>query len=86
MNEKFINFNCAQMAAVVMWCFLSSLKHHCNIGYHGKNCDIQVEVFLDEGEDIKIPQGYIYTSKEIEHFEGTDKHPAFKCITFKFEY
>ena len=86
MNEKFINFNCAQMAAVAMWIYLSSFKHHCNIGYCGKTCDIQVEVYLDEGKDIEIPKGYIYTSKEIDQFVGSDKIPGFKIITFNFEY
>lgn len=86
MNEKFINFNCAQMAAVAMWIYLSSFKHHCNIGYCGKTCDIEVEVYLDENEDIKIPQGYMYTSKAIEHFKGTDINLEFKLITFTFEY
>ena len=86
MNEKFLNFNCAQMAAVVMWSYLSSFKHHCNIGYRGKNCNIHVEVYLNAEDDIIIPQGYIYTSKEIEHFEGTDKVPDFKIVTYTFEY
>lgn len=86
MNEKFFNFDCARMAAVAMWFYLSSFKHHCNIGYRGDICDIQVEVYLNEDEDIKIPQGCNYTSKEIEHFEGTDKVPNFKIITFTFEY
>lgn len=86
MNEKFLNFNCAQMAAVVMWSYLSSFKRHCNIVYFGRICDFQVEVYLNEDEDIVIPQGYIYTSKKIEHFEGTDKVPDFKLITYTFEY
>lgn len=86
MNEKFINFDCARMAAVAVWIYLSSFKHHCNIGYRGDICDIEVEVYLNENEDIKIPQGYNYTSKAIEHFEGTDKVPNFKIITFTFEY
>jgi len=86
MNEKFINFDCARMAAVAVWIYLSSFKHHCNIRYRGKNCDIQVEVYLDESEDIKIPQGYMYTSKAIEHCEGTEIVPEFKIITFTFEY
>lgn len=86
MNGKFLNFNCAQMAAVVMWSYLSSFKHHCNIVYRGRNCDIHVEVYLNDEDDIIIPQGYIYTSKEIEHFEGTDKVPDFKIVTYTFEY
>lgn len=86
MNEKFFNFDCARMAAVAVWIFLSSLKHHCNILYRGKNCGIQVEVYQNEDEDIKIPQGYMYTQKAIEHFEETDKTPGFKLITYTFEY
>ena len=86
MNEKFINFNCAQMAAVAMWTYLSSFKHRCTIVYCGKTCDIQVEVYLDEGEDIEIPKGYIYTLKVIDNFVGSDIAPGFKVITFNFEY
>ena len=86
MNEIFLNFNCAQMAASAMWIYLSSLKHHCNIVYRGKICDIYVELYINEDENIEIPQGYYYTSKMIAHFDADDKHPAFKCITFKFAY
>ena len=86
MNEKFVNFNCAQMAAVAMWMLFSSLKLHCNIMYNGDNCDISVDVFLDEGDDIDIPQGYYYTSKDIKNFDATSKHPAFTSITFNFMY
>ena len=86
MKEKFVNFNCAQMAAIAMWLYLTSFKHHCNIVYRGKTCDIHVELYLNEDKDINIPNGYYYTSKEIEHFEGTEKVPNFKIITFTFEY
>lgn len=86
MNEKFINFECARMAAVAMWILISSLKHHCNIVYRGSICDFYIEVYINEEIELEIPQGYYYTSKEIKHFDANDAHPAFKCITFTFEY
>lgn len=86
MNEKFINFNCAQMAAVSMWMLFSSLKLHCNLRYYGGRCNIELEVFLHEGDNPEIPQGYYYTSKKIQDFEAEEKHPAFTSITFSFDY
>ena len=86
MKEKFINLDCARMAAVAMWIFLTTFKHHCNMLYRGERFGFQVEVYLNENEDIKIPKGYIYTSKERAHFVGTDKVPSFDIIVFTFEY
>lgn len=86
MNEKFINCNCAQMAAVAMWLWLSALKLHCNLKYGGGDSYIIVDVFLDEKKDIDLPPRYLYTSKVVRDFKATKKSSAFRGIEFTFEY
>ena len=86
MKEKFINANCAQMAAVTMWVYLTSLKLHCNLKFEGGQHDFVVVVYLKEGETIKIPKGYYYTTKKIKKFEADNLTEAFTCVYFTFEY
>lgn len=86
MNEKFINANCAQMAAVTMWMYLTSLKLQCNLKYEGWQNDFVVVVYLKEGESIKIQKGFCYTTKKIKKFEADNLTEAFTCVWFSFEY
>lgn len=86
MNEKFINFNCAQMAGVAMWMLMTSQNLQCKLVYYKNASTIEAVVFLDAGVDVKIPKGYCYTSKSIHHFDATETTPAFYTIAFTFEY
>lgn len=86
MNEKFINCNCAQMAAMEMWLWLSALKLHCNLKYGGGDSYIYVEVYLDEKKDINLPPRYLYSSKVVHDFKATKKSSTFRSIEFTFEY
>lgn len=86
MNEKFINFNCALMAAVSMWILMTSQCRQCNLGYFQNERTIELVVFLDAGAEVKIPKGYFYTSKSIHHFDASETIPAFYSITFFFKY
>lgn len=86
MNEKFINVNCAQMAAVSMWILMSSQGRQCKLVYYQNARAIEVVVFLDAGEEVKIPKGYCYTSKSLHNFDASETTPAFYTIAFSFDY
>lgn len=86
MNEKFINANCAMMAAVSMWTMFVSLNLQCKMQNFKSASFIDVTVFLDAGEKVKIPKGYCYSSKQITHFKKEVTTPAFYTIRFTFEY
>lgn len=86
MNEKFINVNCAQMAAVSMWILMTSQGRQCKLVYYQNAGAFEVVVFLDAGAEVKIPKGYCYTSKSLHHFDASETTPAFSTIAFTFEY
>lgn len=86
MNEIFLNFNCAQMAAVAMWMLMTSQKLQCKLVYYKNLSAIEVVVFLDAGTEVEIPKGYCYTSRSVHHFEETKTTPAIYTIAFTFEY
>ena len=86
MKVKLFNFNCAQMAAVTLWMYLTSLKLHCNLKFEEWQHHFVVVVYLLEGETIKIPKGFCYTTKKIKKFEADNLTDAFTCVWFTFEY
>lgn len=86
MNEKFINANCAMMAAVSMWMMFTSLNLQCKMQNVKGASSIDVTVFLDGGEKVKIPKGYCYSSIQITHYKEDVTTPAFDTIRFTFEY
>lgn len=86
MNEKFIDANCAQMAAVSMWMMFVSLNLQCKMQNFKDASSIDVTVFIDAGAKVKIPKGYCYSSKQITHFKKEVTTPAFDTIRFTFEY
>lgn len=86
MSEKFMNFNCAQMAAMAMWMLFSSLKLQCKLTCWKHVECFDVTVFLDAGTKVEMPKGYCYSSKQEYHYPESDTTPAFDTLTFTFEY
>lgn len=86
MKEKFINLNCAQMAAVTMWMLFTSLNLTCILKSYKSARSIDLTIFADEGYKLVIPKGYCYTSKEITHFREDVTTPPFQTIRITFEY
>lgn len=86
MKQKFINLNCAQMAAVAMWMLFTSQGLQSKVHNYKNVPSFDVVVFLDEGEEIVIPKGYNYTTKTVTHYKQDVTTPPFTSIRFTFEY
>ena len=86
MNEKFLNYGCATMAAAALALYFGNLGYHVLLSLGTDMGDIEVRVFTTPNEEIITPSGYLYTKLKVEHYFDEGKTPDFDVTYFYFKH